>query len=143
MSNFRNVRFRPIADVGETAIHRTMRKAVILLLFSLGGVAISRFAEAKSRTWPCSWVHGRMRAGNGTPSTRIWPVGTHRMLGVVDPRHPDDEVGEMPKSVLRLLTPENPTVLGDFYVCPVSPERAGWMRFVVVKKVRRLLPGQQ
>ena len=107
----------------------------------LGGI-LNGPADAKPR--PCSWVHGRMTAGNGTPSTRIWPVGTHRMLGVVDPRHSDDEAGEMPESVFTLLTPENDmTVWGDFYVCPVSPQRAGWMRFVVVKQARRLLPGQK
>src|SRR3954451_2683189 len=96
-------------------------------------------SEAKRQTWPCVWVHGRMTAGNGTPSTRIWPVGTHRMLGVVSPGRPDVEVGEMPNSVLRLLTAENDfTVWGDFHVCPVSPERAGWMRFVVVKEAKGL-----
>jgi hypothetical protein len=66
------------------------------------------------------------------------------MLGVVHPRHTDDGAGEMPKKVLNLLTPEHDfTVWGDFYVCPVAPERAGWMRFVTVKDAKRLLPGHR
>ena len=99
-------------------------------------------ANAKSARWACRWVHGRMTEGNGTPSTRIWPVGTHRILGVVNPGHPDVDAGEMPERVLNLRTPEHDfTVWGDFYVCPVAPERAGWMRLVVVKGARRLVPG--
>jgi hypothetical protein len=112
------------------------------LILCLAIIGIPRSAEGKSESWPCSWVHGRMTAGNGTPSTRIWPVGTHRMLGVVNPGHSDVDAGEMPQRVLNLLTPQNYfTVWGDFYVCPVAPERSGWMRFVVVKGARRLLPG--
>lgn len=64
------------------------------------------------------------------------------MLGLVSARHPDPEYGDeptVPKNALVLLTPENGfTVWGDFYVCPVAPERAGWMRFVVLKKARKL-----
>jgi hypothetical protein len=117
-----------------------MRK-LVMLLASVGLASV--VAEAKSMNWPCYWVHGRMTAGNGTPSTRIWPVGTRRLLGVVSPRRPDAEAGEMPKNVLRLLTPAHDfTVWGDFYVCPIAPERAGWMRFVVVKEAKRLVPGR-
>ena len=65
-------------------------------------------------------------------------------MGVVSPGHPDIETGEMPEKVLKLLTPQNDfTVWGDFYVCPVVPERAGWMRLVVVKGARRLLAGHR
>lgn len=64
------------------------------------------------------------------------------MLGVVSLGHPDPEYGDeptIPTNALDLLTPENGfTVWGDFYVCPVAPERAGSMRFVVVKKARKL-----
>ena len=121
-----------------------MRGILFLLLATSLAYAIGRPAEAKGRTWPCSWVHGRMTAGNGTPSTRIWPVGTHRMLGVVNPNQPDDEWGKMPNRVRSFLTPEDDfSVWGDFYVCPVAPERAGWMRFVVVRDARRLVPGSR
>ena len=84
-----------------------------------------------------------MTAGEGTPSTRIWPSGTHRILGVVNARHPiaDDAFAPtLPDNALRMLTPENAfTVWGKFYVCPVAPERTGQMRFVVVKEARGLV----
>jgi hypothetical protein len=84
-----------------------------------------------------------MTAGNGTPSIRIWPRGTHRLLGVVNLEHPiadDAYTPTLPDHVSNLLTQHNDfTAWGDFYVCPVAPERAGWMRFVIVKQARMLV----
>ena len=63
------------------------------------------------------------------------------MLGLVSLRHRDLEDGDepnLPDSVANLITAENHAVWGDFYVCPVAPDRAGWMRFVVLKKARKL-----
>jgi hypothetical protein len=104
-------------------------------------LAISGPVEAKGQVSPCHWVHGRLTVGNGTPSTRIWPSGTHRMLGLVSLKHPDPEDGDqpaIPDNVENLITSENHTVWGDFYVCPVAPDRPGWMRFVVLKQARKL-----
>src|SRR6185436_2347848 len=33
----------------------------------------------------CSRVHGRLSVYNGTPSIRLWPLGTKRLLGIIDP----------------------------------------------------------
>lgn len=122
-----------------------MRTFFVLPLLA-ASVSLASAAMAKTRIWPCYWAHGRMSSGNGTPSTRIWPVGTHRKLGVVNFEHPiadDAYVPEIPDNALKLLTPGNDfTVWGDFYVCPVAPERAGWMRFVVVRKARNLVAGR-
>jgi hypothetical protein len=116
---------------------------VLLLLLGAGLFSANATLAAKSPVWACYWVHGRLTAGNGTPSTRIWPSGTRRLLGVVNSRHPvadDAYKPEIPSNVEKLLTAENDfTVWGRFYVCPVAPERAGWMRFVVVKKARSLV----
>ena len=30
----------------------------------------------------CFEIHGRLSLYNGTPSVRLWPVGTKRLLGV-------------------------------------------------------------
>lgn len=64
------------------------------------------------------------------------------MLGVVNEHHPiadDAYAPTLPDSLARLLTKRSSyTAWGDFYVCPVAPARAGWMRFVVVRKARRV-----
>jgi len=79
-----------------------------------------------------------MTWGNGTPAIRIWPHGTHRKLGVISTKKDQDD-GDLPDNVTRLMTPENDyTVWGDFHFCPAAPERAGWMRFGTVDQARRL-----
>lgn len=86
-----------------------------------------------------------MTYGSGTPATRIWPVGTHRILGVVSRQHPvpdDAFLPDIPSNVAKMLTPKNDTVWGDFYVCPTTAERVGWMRFVTVKKAAHLFIGR-
>jgi hypothetical protein len=63
------------------------------------------------------------------------------MLGLVSFEHPqpdDAYEADEPENVAKLITAENHTVWGDFYVCPVAAEKAGWMRFVVLKKARKL-----
>jgi hypothetical protein len=83
-----------------------------------------------------------MTAGSGTPSLRIWPSGTHRILGIVNVDHPiadDAYAPTVPDNILELLSEHNHfTAWGDFYVCPVAPERAGRMRFVIVKRARNV-----
>lgn len=123
-------------------------RAVVVLLFSLS-VCVSPFnADAKTgtRVWPCYWVKGRMTVGSGTPATRIWPVGTHRILGVVSFLHPvpdDAYPPDIPSNVAeKQAATASDTIWGNFFVCPVTPERSGWMRFVVVRKAKGLFTGR-
>jgi len=80
-----------------------------------------------------------MTIGNGTPAVRIWPRGTHRMLGVINPQN-DADAGEMlPPNVRSQMTPDNGYVVwGQFHVCPVAPDRPGWMRFMTIDRARKL-----
>lgn len=121
-----------------------MRSALLLIVAFACSNLFSERGEAKNSGWPCYWVHGRISVYNGSPSTRIWPVGTHRLLGVVNPGEPGEDVGQLdalPQSLQRRWIAKQgfpPPAWGDFYVCPVSPERAGWMRFVILKRARRI-----
>jgi len=45
----------------------------------------------------CFSVHGRLSAYNGAPSLRIWPIGTHRLLGVLK----DQRLGWLQQGRLR------------------------------------------
>ena len=70
----------------------------------------------------CFTVHGRLSVYNGTPSIRLWPLGTKRLLGVFDPQNPSSEPGQstIPASVLSQLNFDK-DVFGDFLVCPLAP----------------------
>jgi hypothetical protein len=71
----------------------------------------------------CFMVHGRLRAYNGNPTFRIWPIGTKRLLGVTGP-HP----GDPPIMPEKLACGFDCDVIADFEVCPFSPSQPGVMQ---------------
>jgi hypothetical protein len=83
---------------------------------------------------PCYSTHGRLSFWNGTPSTRIWIIGTHRILGV----HGEDQ--ELPDNLAKILNGNfDDEVYGDFLVCPLTQYKPGEMQIVSVKKASRLV----
>ena len=78
-------------------------------------------------------VRGRLSYWNGTPSTRIWIVGTHRILGV------PSEDSELPPKVKNLLRGFEDQVYANYTVCPLTKERHGEMRMVLVKSARNVV----
>jgi hypothetical protein len=73
----------------------------------------------------CFTVHGRLSAWNGSPTMRIWRVGTNRILGDhYDWPLPEDLAEHMNWDV---------EAWGDFEVCPFRKERPGVMQMVCVE----------
>ena len=72
----------------------------------------------------CFNIHGRLSYWNGAPSTRIWWVGTKRILGV-----PDEIV---PESVAPHLN-FDVDAYGDYRVCPLTPEKPHEMQMVCIE----------
>ena len=82
---------------------------------------------------PCFQVHGRLLYWNGAPSTRIWIIGTHRMLGI------PSEDQELPANVKALLKGDfDDEVYGNFLVCPLDRFKPGEMQMVFVKSANHL-----
>ena len=79
---------------------------------------------------PCFEVSGRLSYWNGTPSARIWRVGTPRMLGI----HHD----ELPEQLRSRMTGFNDELWADFKVCPFTPLKAGHMQLVCIASWRNL-----
>ena len=87
---------------------------------------------------------------------RMWKVGTKRILGIlsgpnswkIEPE--DNEHPELPANLDRAYTaeyrrstdaknlgPGSPDpVFGEFEVCPLEPERAGWMQAVCIESAK-------
>jgi hypothetical protein len=86
---------------------------------------------------PCYRVRGRMSLYNGTPSVRIWPVGTRRMLGVSESRFYLEGYANLPPDLVRQLTWDN-AIFADFTVCPFAGDRPGRMRFVCVESAEKV-----
>jgi hypothetical protein len=87
----------------------------------------------------CFVVHGRLSVYNGTPSIRLWPVGSKRLLGVLDPE--DISVvpsrNTIPASIESKLDFDK-DVFGDFLVCPIDRSRPGRMQTVCIASGKNL-----
>lgn len=87
----------------------------------------------------CYWVTGRLTLGNGTPAIRIWPQGTKRLLGVTtaDARPESDKA--LPTKVWTFLHQHRvDRIWGSYKICPLTPDRPGWMRPVIIVDARSL-----
>src|SRR5213080_3389214 len=88
----------------------------------------------------CFMVHGRLSVYNGTPSIRLWPLGTRRLLGVLDPenisRPPEQSI--IPASILNQLDWDK-LILGDFLVCPLTRSQPGRMQTICIQSGKHLL----
>jgi hypothetical protein len=86
----------------------------------------------------CFPVHARYRIYTGDGQVALWPVGTHRLLGVVSGDEPMIKVlsggnqDNMPEAANEY------DVFGDFVVCPLDKEVPGSERAVCVKKAENL-----
>lgn len=79
----------------------------------------------------CLRIHGRIAAYNGTPTLRIWRIGTDRLLGV------DDDI-PVPEPLNRQLN-WDVNVYADFEICPFTPEREGEMRRVCIESAEHIV----
>lgn len=96
----------------------------------------------------CFRTRARLWLGNGTPSVRLWPVGSHHIFGIYsnsygfehDDSTLDNESPELPREV-RAQTPERSgwTVYGDFEVCPLEPHKEGHMQAACVASASHIV----
>jgi hypothetical protein len=88
----------------------------------------------------CFNVHGRLSVYNGTPSIRLWPIGTKRLLGVIDPNDTSSAPGPtiLPLEIKNKLDWDK-DVLGDFMVCPLTRQKPGRMQTVCIDSGKNLI----
>jgi hypothetical protein len=114
-----------------------------LLALSLGARAEPpSCADSPKRVGACFTVHGRLTGCAGSPTFRIWRIGTQRILGVEDPT--GDPVGEplLPEPLQTTMLDAGPcgtAAFGDFTVCPLEPDAPGVMRRVCVVSATKLV----
>jgi hypothetical protein len=86
---------------------------------------------------PCFKTRGRMFLSNGTPSVRIWPFGTKRILGISEGRFHLDDYGNVSDDLVNQLSWET-AMYADFTVCPFTYDKPGVMRFVCVESAENI-----
>ena len=84
---------------------------------------------------PCFAIRGRLSFWNGTPSARIWPIGSRRLLGI----HSD----VMPPALREKMTSFDTEAYADFYVCPYTHSKPGHMQFVCIQSWKNLVIRQR
>jgi hypothetical protein len=92
----------------------------------------------------CYWTHGRLVNYNGTPTLRLWKIGTKRILAIHSGpgyKRGDDEENsnpEVPTNVDRAFKTDLTRVYADFEICPLEPERPGEMQRVCIESARNI-----
>ena len=123
----------------------------VLILLTSSVIGGSHFAPApescRSRSdvaGKCFKVHGRLSVYNGTPSIRLWPIGTKRLLGILDPNDVSNAPGPtiLPPEIKSKLDWDK-DVLGDFLVCPLTRQKPGRMQTVCIESGKNLTVRQR
>ncbi len=79
-----------------------------------------------------------MNLYNGTPSVRIWRVGTKRIVGVSEQRFSVAGYCNLPPSIHERLSWDS-DLFADFVVCPFTPEEPGIMQLVCVDSAKHIV----
>ena len=85
-------------------------------------------AGRKDRAGECYKIRGRLRAYEGYPRCRIWPVGSTHLLGVPD-------ASDLPSNV---ACGNGFEVYADFVVCPLGEVRNSGMQMICVASATNL-----
>ena len=123
------------------------RLAIPIVVLSISGAALAdsrqECRQSPKLVAPCYSVRGRFYAANGTPSLRIWRIGTSRILGVVDWDGEAEGRTIATPWLMRTMVGRGfafaTRIYGDFEVCPLTRERPGWMQMVCIARVSRVV----
>jgi hypothetical protein len=97
--------------------------------------AVGSAQSAAPPTFPCFKHHGRMSSGSNGIPTRIWLIGTNRVVAVGG-RYTLPENGDR---YLDPTTPDYSYIYGDFELCPEEPDVVGTMRHVLLVGAEHLV----
>jgi hypothetical protein len=116
-------------------LHLTSRLLAVVIA-CVGVVAPSQAAAVEG----CQIIRGKLMITNGTPSFRIWVVGTKRLLGLSGIGEDMDKLPPEVAAVWRRSAdgPLGYRILGDFRVCALTRQRAGEMQFVRLESGKRM-----
>ncbi len=131
-----------------------LRLAILLTLASVQALANDIYRQKPCKTpevaSSCLRIHGRLAAGNGTPSTRLWQIGTQHIYGIYSNRYgfTHDSLtldNEAPELHFTFPKPEQGgwTVYGDFEVCPLEPLVQGHMQAACIASATHVVVPKQ
>lgn len=94
----------------------------------------------------CYWTHGRLNIGNGTPTVRLWKIGTKRILAIHSGpgyKRGDDQENDSPElpSNIRVALSKSKygSIFGDFEICPLEPQETGVMQAACIESAKNIV----
>jgi hypothetical protein len=134
-------------------LHKTLQDwftVLVILIVSANnvslGYALSRNKSCKEHPKlidPCFNVRGRLAYYNGAPSLRLWPVGTHRLLGVSEGRFALAGYDNVPPEVATQLGGFENEMFADFTVCPFTKDEPRIMRLICIDAAKNIVVRQR
>ncbi len=85
----------------------------------------------------CMTFYGPLAVYSGSPSLRIWPVGTKQLYGLRG-TGADPENVALPEKLRELLAAKPSEVNGKWEVCPLEAERPNQLRIVCLESASEL-----
>ncbi len=85
----------------------------------------------------CMTFYGPLSVYGGSPSLRIWPVGTKQMYGLRG-TGADPENVALPEKLREILATNPREVNGKWEVCPLEAERPNQLRIVCLEGASEL-----
>lgn len=85
----------------------------------------------------CMTFYGPLAVYSGSPSLRIWPVGTKQLYGLRG-TGADPETVALPEKLRELLATNPREVNGKWEVCPLEAERPNQLRIVCLESASEL-----
>jgi hypothetical protein len=151
-SGFTSTRMRQDRDRAFRLLFVLLPLIAVVFVLSAGGApqtGSNRKIKCKTpeNAASCYWAHGRLSVSNGTPSVRLWKIGTKRILAIHsgpgfkigDSR--ENENPELPANVDQAFKTVNTRIFADFEICPLEPEQAGVMQSACIESARKIVTG--
>ena len=128
----------------EISILSLYFSALLLMCANAADAAPSSALACKNsphRVGACFAVHGRLAVYNGSNVFRIWPIGTHRLIAIVntDDRTVEPVLPPEIESPLERGTATGVALFGDYEVCPVTRQKPGVMQDVCLVRATNLV----
>ena len=132
------------------------RLTILVLLASTQALANKTYRQQPCKTPEiapsCTHIHGRLSAGNGTPSTRLWQIGTRHIYGIYSNRYGfthdsltlDNEAPELHFTLPTTMPHQGGwAVYGDFEVCPLRPRVQDHMQAACIVSATHIIVPKQ
>jgi hypothetical protein len=88
----------------------------------------------------CFTIHGRLGLSNGTPSIRIWQIGTINLFGVNSITHSlyHQKISDQDPMIFERHLTWDQDIFGDYLVCPLTHQKPDTMQIICIESAANI-----